>query len=242
MRILNLGCGNKTSSSPDVINVDKSIYLRIKHNPLLRPFVPLLVQGERREQFRALSDNILVHDLSRGLPFDDGSVDAVYHSHLLEHIDHDAAEGFLREIQRVLKPNGIQRIVVPDFEEGARNYLAHVAACESDGGEIERHDSYIATLIAQSVRRESFVTSQQPPLRRFLENALLGDARRRGETHQWMYDRFNLAALLVRLGFKDPQIEQFNSSRIPRWHEYGLDQNHAGAEYKTESLYLEVLN
>ena len=241
MRILNLGCGNKTSNSPDVVNVDRSIYVRLKHNPLLHPFVPILVRGERMKQYRSLSDNIVVHDLSRGLPFEDSTVDAVYHSHLLEHIDHHLAESFLLEVKRVLKPNGIQRIVVPDFEEAARLYLEHVAVCESNGAEVDRHDSYIATLIEQSVRRECAVTSQQPPVRRFFENVILGDARHRGETHQWMYDRFNLTALLTRLGFRHPQVEQFNTSRIPRWNEYGLDQNQAGGEYKPESLYLEVL-
>src|SRR5579859_77935 len=150
MRILNLGCGNKTSNSPDVVNVDRSIYVRLKHNPLLRPFVPILVRGERMKQYRSLSDNILVHDLARGLPFDDSSVDAVYHSHLLEHIDHHLAESFLFEVKRVLKTNGIQRIVVPDFEEAARLYLEHLAVCESNNAEVERHDSYIATLLEQS--------------------------------------------------------------------------------------------
>jgi SAM-dependent methyltransferase len=241
MRILNLGCGTKTSASPDVVNVDRSIYLRLKRNPFLRPLVPILVRGQRLQQFRALSGSILMHDLTRGLPFDDGSVDAVYHSHLLEHFDSALAERLLLEVKRVLKPNGVQRIAVPDFEEAARRYLAHVAVCEGNEAEVERHDSYIATLLAQSVRRECWGTSQQPPLRRFVENTLLGDARQRGETHQWMYDRFNLSALLTRLGYRDPRVEQFNTSRIARWNEYGLDQNETGAEYKPESLYLEVV-
>ena len=47
--------------------------------------VPFVVRGERLQRFRALPDNILVHDLSKSLPFSADSVDAVYHSHLLEH-------------------------------------------------------------------------------------------------------------------------------------------------------------
>ena len=57
----------------------------------------------------------MVHDLSKGIPFDDNSVDVVYHSHLLEHIDRKNVPTFLKEIRRVLKPRGIHRIVVRIF-------------------------------------------------------------------------------------------------------------------------------
>jgi len=214
--------------------------LRVKRNPLLRPLAPLAFRGERWQNFCALPDNILVHDLSKPLPFADESIEVVYHSHVLEHLDRDDAVEFLLEIKRVLKPNGIHRIVVPDFEDAARLYLAHVDACRHNAAEMECHDAYIGALIEQSVRREGEYTRQQPALRRFLENKLLGDARKRGETHQWMYDRFSLHALLIRLGYRNPQVQQFNTSSIPRWNEYGLDQNEDGDEYKGESLYLEV--
>jgi SAM-dependent methyltransferase len=241
MKILNLGCGLKTSASPNVVNVDWNIYLRAKRNPFLKPLVPLAFRGRRLQYFRELPNNILVHDLSKGIPFADESVDVVYHSHLLEHLDREVAPRFLIEIRRVLKPNGIMRIVVPDFEDAARQYLAHIALCESNSAEADRHDQFIAAMIEQITRRESGHTRLQPPLRRFVENKLLGDARRRGETHQWMYDRFNLSALLTQLGYRNPEVQQFNTSRIASWKEYGLDQNETGGEYHiAKSLYLEV--
>jgi len=43
----------------------------------------------------------------------DGSVDAIYSSHFLEHIE-DVA-GFVREAGRVLKPGGLVHTVVPHF-------------------------------------------------------------------------------------------------------------------------------
>jgi SAM-dependent methyltransferase len=192
MEILNLGCGTKSSSCRDIVNVDWNIYLRFKRNPALKPLVRLFFRGQRLERFRALPSNILVHNLVKGLPFEDNSVDAGYHSHLLEHLDRETAPKFLREILRVLKPGGRLRIVVPDFEEAARAYLAHVADCERDTKEMRTHDHYIGRMLEQSVRRESATTRLQPSFRRFVENLVLGDARRRGETHQWMYDRFNL--------------------------------------------------
>jgi predicted SAM-dependent methyltransferase len=53
-------------------------------------------------------------NLARGLPFPDGSADAVFHEHLLEHLPLPAAMSMLREIHRVLRPGGLLRIGVPD--------------------------------------------------------------------------------------------------------------------------------
>jgi SAM-dependent methyltransferase len=240
IKLLNLGCGYKTSAHPEVINLDWSIALRFKKNPLLRPFAPLFFRGERWKRYRALPENILVHDLSRGLPFPANSAQAVYHSHLLEHLDQAAAQIFLREIKRVLQPGGVVRIAVPDFEKLARAYLAHLECCEHDDDARARHDAYIAAMIEQCVRREAAGTRKQSPLRRWLENLVLGDARQRGEIHQWMYDRINLGELLLRAGFREPRVQSFDASAIPQWNEYGLERNESGGEYKPDSFYMEA--
>lgn len=216
VRVLNLGCGTKTSGCPDVVNIDCSVYLRIRRNPLLRSAVPLFLCGARLERYRSLLANILVHDLSRGLPFESNSVDVVYHSHMLEHLDRAIVPGFLAEVLRVLKPGGIQRVVVPDLEVLCGRYLEHLAACQSDRREIARHDSLVAAFLEQSVRKESDATSRQGPVRRFLENLLLGDARRRGAMHQWMYDRCNLGAVLEEAGYRDVSVEADNTSEEAR--------------------------
>jgi predicted SAM-dependent methyltransferase len=57
------------------------------------------------------------------LPFADASFDAVYHSHLLEHLPRDRALPFLRECRRVLKPGGLLRLAIPNLEAIARLYL-----------------------------------------------------------------------------------------------------------------------
>lgn len=54
------------------------------------------------------------HDLTRGLWFDDGVVDIIYASHVLEHFPHAQGLAVLKEFHRVLKPGGICRIIVPD--------------------------------------------------------------------------------------------------------------------------------
>jgi SAM-dependent methyltransferase len=241
MKILNLGCGTKTSDKKEVINIDWSIYLRIKkmrHISLLAPFI---FRGDRLKQYRLLPDNIMVHNLATGIPFASNSIDAVYHSHVLEHLDSDIADAFLIEVKRVLKPGGIHRIVVPDFEKYCAEYLQHVISCEKDSNELAYHDSYIARILEQSVRKESHGTSKQKPLRRFLENLILGDARHRGETHQWMYDRFSLEANLLRCGYSTACLLAFDKSGIPNWNSYGLDVDEECNQYKPESLYLEAI-
>jgi len=96
-------------------------------------------------------------------------------------------------------------------------------------------------MILQMVRREAAGTSEQAPLQRHVENLLLGDARKRGETHMWMWDRVNLPEVLERAGFRDVQIVDWQISRIPAWNKIGLDRGPDGGEYKPESMYVEAL-
>ena len=63
-------------------------------------------------------------DLVRGIPAADGSLEVVYHSHLLEHLTHAEAIPFIAECFRVLQPGGLLRIVVPDLKKWAQHYLS----------------------------------------------------------------------------------------------------------------------
>ncbi len=65
-------------------------------------------------------------DISRGLPFADGSLQGVFSEHCLEHFPLPAAINLLREIRRVLAPQGIARIIVPDGELYLRTYARHL--------------------------------------------------------------------------------------------------------------------
>ncbi len=73
--------------------------------------------------FISTGEGVMVVDLTRGVPFPDASFDVVYHSHLLEHFSKSEAEHFLRECYRLLRPNGILRVVVPDLEQIVKVYL-----------------------------------------------------------------------------------------------------------------------
>ena len=238
MRILNLGCGTRTSTA--AVNIDWAPPLRLKASRAGRVVAPLVVRGARRELYDAMAGELLPHDLRKGIPFATGSVDAVYHSHVLEHIDRGAVPGFLTEIRRVLRPGGVHRIVVPDLEQAARAYLASLEAGLGSPEPVHDHDTTVHGLLEQSVRRESAGTAQQRPLTRRIERMLLGDARRRGETHQWMWDRVNLTAILAEVGFTQTEVVDFSTSSIPGWAATGLDQEPDGSEYRPGSLYVET--
>jgi predicted SAM-dependent methyltransferase len=63
----------------------------------------------------------LYWDLRYGIPFADGTVDAIYSSHLFEHLPYEDGQKLLGESLRVLKPGGSFSIVVPN----ARLYIEH---------------------------------------------------------------------------------------------------------------------
>ena len=241
MRILNLGCGSKTCQSSEVINIDWSISLIIKRNIIIRLLLSKFLSKERYQNIKKLPNNIIVHDLRKGIPFENNSVDAVYHSHLLEHIDRANVKDFLKEIFRVLKPNGIQRIVVPDLYFLCKSYIDNYEKTTLNDKTSKNHDDYVAAILEQAVRKEAHGSSKQNIFLRLIENLILGDARKRGETHQWMYDKVNLANILNEIGFKNIKVQNYYSSYIFNWKEYGLDSDEKNNEYKYGSLYIEAI-
>ena len=61
------------------------------------------------------------HDITK-LPYEDKSVDLIYASHVFEYFDREEGLEVLKEWKRVLKPDGVLRIAVPDFEAMAKLY------------------------------------------------------------------------------------------------------------------------
>jgi predicted SAM-dependent methyltransferase len=66
--------------------------------------------------------HVASHDITQ-LPFDDYSCSVVYASHVIEYFDRDEVVPILKEWHRVLKPGGILRLAVPDFNVMVDLYL-----------------------------------------------------------------------------------------------------------------------
>ena len=71
-------------------------------------------------------------DLTGTLPFDDGSADAVFLEHVLEHFPLATVMSILAEARRVLAPGSILRAGVPDFGRYARSYAGDRAFLEGE--------------------------------------------------------------------------------------------------------------
>ena len=136
---------------------------------------------------------------------------------------------------------GILRIVVPDLETLARDY---VTSLPSDGNSTEAclrgHERAVERLLEQLVREEPFGASEQARIVRTIERVVRGDARRTGELHRWMYDRYTLQGVLRNAGFSDVTVRSDSTSGVPDWQRFGLDVNPDGSAYIDHSLYVEA--
>lgn len=93
MQFLNLGCGDRWH--PEWCNLDVA----------------------------PVGDCVQRWDVRMGVPASDQTFRFAYLSHLLEHLRPREAEELVRECWRVLAPGGVVRVVVPDLERIARDYL-----------------------------------------------------------------------------------------------------------------------
>lgn len=110
------------------------------------------------------------HELEKGLPFPDDSVDFVYSSHVVEHFFHEDAERLAGEIRRVLRPGGVVRICVPDLEHAVDLYRR---------GEKEAALEYFFQPRSAGYYRQHRYLYDFELMRGLLEEAGLRDVRRR---------------------------------------------------------------
>ena len=191
MKRVNIGCG--PTPTPGWINFDNSLSVRLARHPLIAGALSrlrLLHQGQETLILAAKNGDIQWADAVRLIPLPDASVEVLYSSHMLEHLDRESARAFLSEARRVLMPNGMVRIVVPDLKKLVAEY--HV-----DGDA----DAFI---------EHSLLTRPKP--RRIVDKLkylVVGDRH-----HQWMYDGVSLTRLLVAAGFKEPRTLAAGSTQI----------------------------
>lgn len=121
MKLLNIACGDRIHK--DWINIDFS-----RSSKLVKRV------------------NVL-----EGLPFEDNSIDVVYSSHFFEHISKEDSDYILSEIYRVLKKQGIVRIVVPDLQNLCEEYLNVLSNMDKQGNKY-KYDWITTELLDQMVR------------------------------------------------------------------------------------------
>jgi hypothetical protein len=158
------------------------------------PFLtPLLV----KKGFPDFPKNIKYGDVIKGLPIPAQSTQAIYCSHVLEHLALDEFHITLRNIFSYLRPGGIFRLVVPDLEQLTKSYLADPSPNASSRF---MQDSFLGeNCLTRGIRA--------------MPRALFGRSR-----HFWMWDYKGMAEELGTAGFTEIRRAKFGDSLDPRFH------------------------
>lgn len=174
LRRLHLGCGSLCANG--YINLDLSIPEGIIESPAQ--------QGAQDCYFYQSEIN---GDLQLG----SGSLQEIYMSHFLEHLDYVQVNGLLRRCAEALQPGGCLRIAVPDFRLWCRKYLQRSKAFFRwySGSFLCNHWDPVET-----------------PCTTF--NGLIY-----GHGHQSMFDFETLEAKLLQAGFSHVSRKQWGQSK-----------------------------
>ncbi len=126
------------------------------------------------------------YDLKKGIPLPDGSVDAIYSSHLLEHIPYKSLVLFLSECCRVLKNNGEFLVCVPNASLYIKAYIER----SNFGG---NHNLHLPAIVdtGSHIDQLNYI------------------AYMNGE-HHFMFDNQNLVNILLRSGFGDAKLRNYD--------------------------------
>jgi predicted SAM-dependent methyltransferase len=136
---------------------------------------------------------LLNYDLVNGIPAENDSLDAVYHSHMLEHLTFTEGLAFLQNCYEALKPGGIHRILVPDLEAFSKAYVSN--------------DSLLLDKYREAVLND------QPEIYQTKAAVFMGMLHNHG--HKCGYDWETLEWALKRAGFVRITRKLFQESDLP---------------------------
>lgn len=184
---VNLGCGLNAANG--WVNIDKSPSMALDRLPGAKRVLHQI--GVLRDEHMAKwPANVRRHDITKGLPFHDAAVETIYSSHTLEHVYLDEAQAILRECRRVLRPDGMLRLALPDAEELARRLLE-----TGDGRQFNEQ------LMAQPLSRPK------------LKSRVMGAFG--AHIHRWQPTRGLIRDLLTEVGFAEVTEHAFLEGRLP---------------------------
>ena len=119
--------------------------------------------GRFEQHKEGIFKKVVYLNVTKRFPYNSGTLDAVFSSHLLEHLYRNQAEFCLGEIHRVLKPDAVCRIVVPDLDKIIANYnrelpeLSLKKIFECDGLEKNVHHwHYNARSLSTALKAKGF--------------------------------------------------------------------------------------
>lgn len=172
----------------------------------------------------------------------DNSCDVVFCSHVFEHIPHTRLPIVLSEINRVLKPSGLFRVLTPNLEVLAR---AYVEKNEDFWDRARLEDENLRTDLGFGGMFMNCCVSPGQDTALFDRNLTSFIA---GYAHLYIYDYLMLSSMMEKIGFKCRQA-RFNDSDIEELrtplHVVGLDpvwQNLNKDFYKKNGLVHQLID
>lgn len=210
---VNIGCGQSPINGWR--NYDNSWSIRLAKVPLLvRIMGKLGLFSKPQQEFMSFikSSGIRWADATRRIPERNETVDLIYSSHMIEHLEKTDAVLFLKEARRVLKPSGIIRIAVPNIMYHVENYLK-----DNDA------DNFIERTLLTKKNPKNIIAK--------IKYLIIGD-----RNHQWMYDGESLCKLISSVGFENLKVMDAGTTIITEIGE--LDLN----ERSPESVFVEATN
>ena len=199
-RRLNLGCG-PGRLPPDWVHLDGSWNARLARHRVIRRTLGRLGIISRTNAALEWHPEIICADLRRPLPFPAGAFEAVYASHVLEHLHDDEARALLDECYRVLQPEGVIRLVVPDLRYMVRRYLEAATASERNG-----------ELAADRLNEDLHLRPRSSASGHMLFRAY--SALTEFHWHKWLYDAESLMQRTRGAGFTAVEQRGYLDSRI----------------------------
>ncbi len=189
---VNVGCGK--NPLPGWVNLDNSpsiVLARIPFLPDVLRRVGMIGDSQLNFMRFARRHRVVHADAAKRFPFPDGSVEVLYSSHMIEHLDRKAARRFLHEAVRILRPGGIIRLAIPDLRQQVEDYVRT--------GDADR-----------LVERTMLAIPEHDGFRGRLSLLLFGP-----RNHRWMYDGPSLARFMEGAGFVKSTILAAGMTRIP---------------------------
>ena len=180
---LNLGCGGVRPEG--WINTDSSLNAYLQKIP----FLGKLIADKVIKSVQYDSNNVTYMDVNNKWKFKSETVDIVYASHLFEHLSIKDANEFLQKAYRVLKPQGIIRLVVPCLYQNAKNYITQYDKGEENAS---RQLLYVLNLHRQNA---------YGPAHNIIYK-LIHWYQGYPHQHKYMYDKYALQKKLRAHGFR----------------------------------------
>jgi predicted SAM-dependent methyltransferase len=155
--------------------------------------IPVFGKIIQKKRNLYISENIKYGNIVNGLLKHNGTCDAVYCSHVLEHLTYEEFITAIGNTYLLLKKGGVFRLVMPDLRKLCENYLKDEANPKA---------------AVEFINGSGMALRQRRKLRDRIISVFANSR------HQWLWDYNAAKEILERAGFTEIRICEYNDSAI----------------------------